>query len=139
MFPKICSRIPGSPRNFSLSLSPSPPPSLSLSVVLFLSLYRSLSLSLSFSFSLYICLSISLSFVRPSVHPSVHLYIRPSFFLSFSRLEFLFLNKSSSFYSSRNSRRERELFLVPENKWRDMFGNCFHENFGNWRDMTGKL
>ena len=42
-------------------------------------------------------------------------------------------------FCSRKRDRERELFLVPENRWREVFGNCFHENFGNWRDMTGKL
>ena len=41
-------------------------------------------------------------------------------------------------FSSRNSRQERELFLVPENSWREGGENNFHENFGNCREMTGK-
>jgi hypothetical protein len=112
----------------------------SLSLVLFLyhfiSLYLSvcLSVSLSFSFSitfsLYICLSVNLSISLS--------FVRPCFFL-FLVSNFSFKTKVRHFSSSRNSRRERELFLVPENRWREVFGNCFHENFGNWRDMTGKL
>jgi hypothetical protein len=101
----------------SLSLSPLP-----------LSLSRSLSLSISVSLS--VCLSLFCS--------SVRLSIRPSFFL-FLVSNFSFKTKVRHISSSRNSRRERELFLVPEHRRRDMFGNCFHENFGNWRDMTGKL
>jgi hypothetical protein len=110
----------------------------------FLSLPLSLSLSLTHTHThthilylfLYIsvCLSVRLSFVCPYVCPSV----RVSFFL-FLVSNFPFKTKVSHFSSSRNSRRDRELFLVPENRWREVFGNCFHENFGNWRDMTGKL
>jgi hypothetical protein len=132
---EICSRIPVSWRNFSL-LSPSLSLSLSFSFSITFSLYICLSVSLSVSFSffitfsLYICLSvylsISLSFVRPC-------------FVLFLVSNFSFKTKVHHFSSSRNSRREGELFLVPENRWREVFGNCFHENFGNWRDMTGKL
>ncbi len=71
-----------------------------------------------------------------------------SIFLSVCRILFFFLflvsnfsynKKFLLFSSSRNSRRERELYLVPENRWREGFGNCFYENFGNCREMTGKL
>ncbi len=41
-------------------------------------------------------------------------------------------------FSSRNSRRERELFSVPEHSWREGGESNFHENFGNCREMPGK-
>ncbi len=111
---------------------------------------------LSHSFCISVnCLSliVFLSFFCSSVWPSV----RPSFFLLFVHLSFFCLSvflfsfflfpvsnfsfqwKVHQFSSSRNSRRERELFIVPESRCRELFGNCFHENFGNWRDMTEKL
>ncbi len=65
-----------------------------------------------------------------------------SFFLSgllFLVSNFSFNWKCLNFSSSQNSRREWELFIVPENRWREEFGNCFGENFGNCREMTEKL
>jgi hypothetical protein len=43
------------------------------------------------------------------------------------------------FPSSQNSRQDWELILVTKDRWREGFGNCFHEIFGNCREMTGKL
>ena len=51
----------------------------------------------------------------------------------------LWTEKSSFYSSSRNSRRERELFQVPESMWRDYFETYFHEIFGNRRDTAEKL
>jgi hypothetical protein len=106
-------------------------------------------LSVSIYLCVYVCLSIYLSFVRPSICTSVclsiyfsfvHLSVCPSVCLCFfSYFEFLILIESLSFYSFRNLRRERELFLVPKNSCREVLGNPFHENFRNCRDMTGKI
>jgi hypothetical protein len=54
-------------------------------------------------------------------------------------LNFLFKCKVGHFSSSQNSRWEQNIFLVPENRWQEQFGNGFHKNFGNCRDMMGKL
>ena len=90
------------------------------------------------SVHLSVYLSISLPFTCPSVRLSVCVFFL-IFFLSLSHLEFLILIESLSFYSFRNLRRERELFLVPKNSCREVLGNPFHENFRNCRDMTGKI
>ncbi len=114
---------------------------------------------LSLCFCLSVCLSFYLSFVwlivRLSVHPSVcPSVLRLSLFLSFLPSFYLFFlffilffssrisrlnGKFGIIFSSRNPGRDRELFQVPENEHREGFGNCFHENFGNFRDMTGEL
>jgi len=90
----------------------------------------SFSLSLSFFYSFFY-LSVS-----PSIHPSFHVFF--SFFL-FLVSNFPFKWKVHHFSLSQNARRERELFLVPESRWREVSGNCFHEKFVNCRDMTEKL
>ncbi len=90
--------------------------------------------------------------VRPSVRPSYRLSLflsfLPSFFLSFFFLFFILFfssrisclnGKFGIIFSSGNPRQDREFFQVPDNEHREGFGNCFHENFGNFRDMTGKL
>jgi hypothetical protein len=68
----------------------------------------------------------------------------------FSRLE-LFIETSVVFFfsflgtrtrhfnfSSRNSRQDWELFLVPEISWREGTENGFHENYGNRWEIAGK-
>ena len=86
---------------------------------------------------LSVCLSVCLSFVRPSICLCFLFFF--SYFFFFSYRISLFNGKSCHFSGSRTSRRERELFLVPETSCREVFGNHFHEKFGNCRDMTGKL
>ncbi len=108
---------------------------------------------------LSVCLSVFLSIfcmidcssVRPSVRPSYRLSLFLSFLSSFYLFFFFFFilffssrisclnGKFGIIFSSRNPRRDRELLQVPENEHREGFGNCFHENFGNFRDITGKL
>jgi hypothetical protein len=112
-------------------------------------------------FKFSICPSVHLS-ISPSVRQSICPCVRPSvrpflsflsflsflffrfflffsfFFLFSSRISLIFRN-SFIFSSSPNSRRDRELFLVPKNTCREVFGNCFYKIFGNWRDMTEKL
>ena len=100
---------------------------------------------------LSVCLSFYLSFVWSIVCPSVHPSVRPtiflSFFLSFLHSFYLFsFFFFILFFSSRISRLNGKFGIIfnsrnprRENEHREGFGNCFHENFGNWRDMTGKL
>jgi hypothetical protein len=47
--------------------------------------------------------------------------------------------KLLNFSCSWNLRPDWEPFLVPEIRWREWFGNCFYENFGNCQEMTGKI
>jgi len=122
LFSLICSQQRfGKPRTFlilHLSVSPSISPSVRQSIGPFLSFlsFPSILSFLFFRFFLFFCF----------------------FFLFSSRISLIFRN-SFIFSSSRNSRWERELFLIPENTCREVFGNCFSEIFGNWRDMTEKL
>jgi hypothetical protein len=111
--------------------------------------YLSLSFFLSLTLSLSLSLSPSLKFTDSS---SLHLvwekWCSLSFFLSLSWSFFLVLKvhlngsfetRTGPISSSRNSRRERDLYLVLESSRREVFGNHFPENFGNWWEMTGKL
>ncbi len=98
---------------------------------------------------LFVCLSVR-SFVRPFLYFVLSFFLALfllscillffllfflalclAFFLSFFLFlvsNFPYILKCQHFSGSRNSRRERELFVVPENRWREGFGNCFHEN-----------
>jgi hypothetical protein len=106
----------------SLSFSPS---LLSFFVCLFLSLSFSLSHTLCHSLALFVCFFVSFFFSSYTfVFPVSNFSLNWKFFI---------------FSSSRNSRRERELFQVPESMWRDYFGTYFHEIFGNRRDTAEKL
>jgi hypothetical protein len=143
---------------FGLCLSVSVSLSLSLCLSLSLSAYLSVCLSLSVSLSLFVCLSLNLSLSH--------------WFESHKQISFLFdckdlrarkkelkkcpfvcqschVENFENFlpFCSWKRDRERELFLVPKNRWREVFGNCFHknlgncfhENLGNCQEMTGKL
>ncbi len=103
----------------------------------------SVSVSLSLSLSLSLFLSLFLFKVRFFSFLSLFLLSIPlsactHTLQSGSETQIESFENFSPFCSQKRD-RERELFLVPENRCREVFGNCFHENFGNCRDLTGKL
>jgi len=122
----------------------------SLSVCLSLSLSLSvvcLSVCLSVLFvclsvCLSVCVSVSLSLSKINFHRQLVRHVKSILslflftFFSESCLEFSFKsdirdkNGMGNLPSSRNLRRDRELYLVLECSWRERFGNHFHENFG---------
>jgi hypothetical protein len=63
---------------------------------------------------------------------------KTSFMFGFPVSIFPFGWNCFNFTSSRNSRRDRELFLVPESRCREGDENSFHENSGNCWEMAGK-
>jgi hypothetical protein len=124
---------------------------LSVSLFVFLSIVR-LSVCLSQSLSVSLCLSFFLLFVRPSVRPPVRLsffclyiclsFVCPSFFFHsffFPSQISCFNGKFINFLVPEIRDENQNFFKVPESRCQEPLGNCFHENFGNWRDMTEKL
>jgi hypothetical protein len=95
---------------------------------------------LSFLFSFFISLFLSFYFAFNRQLPNSKSYLshKKQVLCWFSRLDFPFWVKSLQFSSSRNSRQDQELFLVPESRCREGDENSFHKNSGNWWEMAGK-
>jgi hypothetical protein len=105
-------------------------------------------LSVCRSVSLSLCLSLNLSlylWFESHIQISSLFFLRKDFKKELINCPFVCQSchvenfENFSPFCSRKRDRDRELFLVPENRWREVFRNCFHENFRNCREMTGKL